>query len=258
MKKAAISILLLAALVALGAIPLAAQQAAPTVSRSFWIKPKPGMEQQFEQGAKAHLDWHRQQKDTWTYNSYQYETGERLGQFVVVTGGHKWEDFDGRASMDAADLADFRAKVGPYIDSSASLFSIERTEVSRPLPGTTPAALVHVLIFELKPGTDADFNYCIRKFHEGIGKTNWPTNYSWLQRMAGAEVPTYVLVLPHKDWASFNPLSKTFAQMLDEAYGQQEARELLEKFSKTIREETSQILRHRPDLSYQAPAAAGR
>ncbi len=251
------SIFFLAVLLVLAAAPLAAQQM-PTVTRSYLVKPKAGMDEQFEQSFKTHLDWHRKQKDTWTYNTYQFESGERFGQYVVVTGGHKWEDFDAREAMAAADAADVRVTIAPHIESTQSLFSTELPEVSRPLPGNTPTPLILVLYFYLKPGAGRDFNYCIRKFHEAIGKTNWPTNYFWLEREAGASTPSYVLVLPQKNWAAMNPMAKSFVQMLEEAYGRQEAQELLEKFSKTIREESAQILRHRPDLSYQAPAAAGR
>lgn len=251
-------VFLLAALLVLAALPLAAQQDQANVSRAFWVKPKPGMAQEFEKAAKAHLDWHRQQKDTWTWTTLQFETGERLGQFIVVTQGHRWEEFDARAEFDKADVENWAATVGPHVESTSSVFSVARLDVSRPLADPTPPAMTLAIYFHVKPGTDADFNYCMRKFHEAIGKTNWPGNYTWLQRVAGTDVPQYVLVLPRKNWAAFKPGEKRFDQMLEEAFGAQEARELLEKFGATVRYETAEILRHRPDLSYQAPAAAGR
>ena len=235
-------------------LPAATQPPAPSVGRSFWVKPKPGMEQQFEEAVKKHIAWHRQQKDTWSYTAYQVEAGEDLSQYVVVTSGHRWEDFDGRTAFDAADEADYLANVAPYAQSIGSIFSIFRAEVSRPLPGGEIAPLSVAIRTHLNPGTTGDFTYAVRKFHEAIGKTNWPVNYVWLERVSGSEVPTFVLLLPRKNWAAFNPLEKPLAAVLEEAYGRQEAEALLSKYYKTIHCQTSIILRHRPDLSY-VPAA---
>ncbi len=93
------------------ALPVLAQDEPGNLSRAFFVKPKPGMEQQFEAAYKQHIAWHRQQSDTWAWHTWQYETGDRFGQYAVWTAGHHWEDFDAHAEFSAADTADYMANV---------------------------------------------------------------------------------------------------------------------------------------------------
>jgi len=37
-----------------------------------------GMAQQYEEGRERHMDWHRKQGDTWTWDTWQVETGQRV------------------------------------------------------------------------------------------------------------------------------------------------------------------------------------
>jgi hypothetical protein len=76
-KLAVLSVLFL--VFALG-IPAVGQQDPGSISRLFLVKAKPGMEQQFEEGYKKHIAWHREQKDSWTWDTWVYETGEAFGQ----------------------------------------------------------------------------------------------------------------------------------------------------------------------------------
>jgi hypothetical protein len=66
----------------------------------------------------------------------------------------------------------------------------------------------------------------------------------------GGELGNYTLVRPHKNWADFKDPEKSFEAMLEEVYGRVEAEKLLKVLTKTVRSETSQILKFRPDLSY--------
>jgi hypothetical protein len=109
---------------------------------------------------------------------------------------------------------------------------------------------VEVLTFRLRYGASREFNYAIKKINEAINKSDWPVHYAWLTTVSGGEIGTYTLVLPHKNWADFKDPDKPFPAMLEEVYGRVEAGKLLKVLTKTVRSESSQILRFRPDLSY--------
>jgi hypothetical protein len=51
------------------------------------------MGQQYEVG-KKHMQFHRNQKDTWTWNTFAVETGDNAGMYVTSSCGHAWKDFD--------------------------------------------------------------------------------------------------------------------------------------------------------------------
>ena len=236
--------------VLLVALPVLAQDEPGTLARGFFLTVKPGMTQQFEEAYKQHIAWHRQQNDTWEWHTWQYETGAQLGQYLVRTPGHHWEDFDAQAEFGAADSAHFFAGAGQYVSSARSGFSRSLPKVSRWPEGDAIPAFVEVLTFRLRYGSAREFNYAIKKINEAINKSDWPIHYGWETTVSGGELGTYILVLPHKNWADFKEPDKSFPAMLEEVYGRVEAGKVLKALTKSVLSESSQILRFRPDLSY--------
>jgi len=235
----------------LAALPLAAQQKSDNVARVTAWKIKPGMVQQFEQGLKRHNEFHHKQQDKSAFYTFQVISGEGTGIYLRVAVGRNWEDFDAEEKTAAADAADSATNVLPYIEGGITRYYVFLPDVSRPTAGDEPSALASVLTFHLKIGQTEDFLYSIRKIHEAIGKTNWPVNYEWYTLVNGGEGPTFVLVLPRKNWADFKEPAKSFDKMLDEAFGHHEAELLLKHLDSTIHSEGSEIVRYRPDLSYR-------
>ena len=67
-------------------------QNANNVCRIYFSMPKPGMSQQYEAGRKKHMQFHRAQKDTWTWSTFAVETGDNAGMYVTSSCGHGWKD----------------------------------------------------------------------------------------------------------------------------------------------------------------------
>ena len=82
-------------------------------ARMVVLEPRDGQERNFEEGYQRHLEWHRQQKDSWTWLGWSFVLGPRLGQFMDGTFGHPAGDFD-KAVDPAADAADNSRTVVPY------------------------------------------------------------------------------------------------------------------------------------------------
>ncbi len=242
------------ALLSFFALPLVAQDQPGTVAQVFYVKPKMGIRQQFEQAGKRHIDWHRQQKDTWTWSVFECVAGERLGWRVAATVGHHWKDFDDKAKFAAADAADYEANLAAFVESRSGAFYVYLPEISRPLAGETPAPFSETLWFHLNIGAEAEFLHAERKVHEAIEKTNWGVPHTWWELASGGEHPTYVLILQRKNWAESEPPELTFEAMLEKAFGRQEAEVLMNVFKNTIHCVKSEIWAYRPDLSY-IPAA---
>ncbi len=238
--------------VCLLALPLLAQEKPGTVGVVFRVKPKAGMRQQFEQANKRHMDWHRQQKDTWAVNVWEIISGEDVGQYGYGTGGHHWKDYDSHAKFDEADVADYLANVAQYVELVGVTYSIGHPELSRPMEGEAP--LAEVVRYHLNMGGESDFLMAVRKVHEAIQKSNYPMYYYVRELYNGGEHPTYIFVFPHKNWADFEPPEQTFLAMLEKAYGRDEAESILKLFDKSVHCVRSHIIASRPDLSYSPPA----
>jgi len=230
------------------ALPVATQEEEGTIALVALYKVKAGMQKEFEEGRKRHVEFHKQANDTDTWIAWQVVSGENTGAYGVGSFGHKWEDFDTPTVDDAADEADRAKNIAPYIDSVTVHYWARLSKVSR--PAEAPAKMSVIILFDVHYSKAEEFNYLIGKFHKAIEKTKWPAHYDWYALVNGGEQPTYALVLPRENWAAFKPLEKPFDKMLEEAYGRQEASALLDKWGKVIKGSRSHINLSRPDLSY--------
>ena len=201
-------------------------QNANNVCRVYFSMPKPGMGQQYEAGRKKHMQFHRDQKDTWTWNTFFIETGDNAGTYVTSSCGHAWKDFDEwEARMGKADTADGATNMSPHVQNGRNGFYVYRSDMSL-APANQPAApMTAVTIFVLHPGAGPDFIAAIKKVNDALGKqADWPKTSGWLQLVNGGEGPTFVLLNSRKNWADFAPLPKTLADVLNDSLRERSGR----------------------------------
>jgi hypothetical protein len=251
LKSAALGILF--ALVPV--FPVLAQPA--TVAQIVIQQPKPGMNKQYEAGRKKHMAWHKSQKDTWSWATWEVVSGDNTGTYVVGTFQHAWKEFDGREKFEQADMADMATSVGPSVATTVVRYYVERTDLSFS-PSTaaaSPAPLISVSGYLLKPESVNDFIDAVKKVNEGIKKTNYPQAgpSHWYQLVNGGEGPLFVLVSDRANWAGFQSNEKTLDAMMEEAYGKEQGAAILASLRKTFRTVRSAAYQYRPDLSYLAP-----
>ncbi len=84
-----------------------------TISQSFLLRVRLANVAQFEEAYLRHVEWHRQQSDTWTWDMWSTVTGD-LGTYIVITDGHTWADFDAPPFDPVADGADAMAQFGSW------------------------------------------------------------------------------------------------------------------------------------------------
>ncbi len=232
------------------ALPAAGQMQPGTVARIYVNKVRPGAQQQYEQGRKKHMAWHRSQNDAWAWQTWEVMTGENAGSYVVGTFNHNWKDFDGREQFEDADATDAAANMGSSEASSTLSYYALRPELSLSPgnEGTTP--YVTVLHFFVKPEALNDFTQAIKKISEGIRKTNYPAVPSrWYSLANGGIGPEFALVQDRKNYAEMQPPEKTLDAMMQEAFGDEGAT-ILKSLRSGYRSTYSELLRYRPDLSY--------
>ena len=244
---------ILAAVFALSMAGVAGGQAAkPTVGQYFVSKPKAGNVQAFEAGRIKHMAFHKNANDAFTWLTWQFMSGPELGSYFIGTGGHAWKDFDGRDKFEAEDSADVAVNVGPFTESTRNAFWVYRPELSLSEEGTEPAKFLAVLEFLVKPEGVPSFNEAIMKINEGLKKTNNVTTRSrWSALASGDDGPRFALVQERNSWAEFEAGPKSLPQMLEEAFGKDEAANLMKKVSNSYWHYKSYILQYRADMSYR-------
>ena len=72
------------------ALVRAASGQSGNVARIVVWQIKPGMDRDFEEGYKRHLQWHRDNHDTWTWRGWILGSGDRVDYFVDGTFFHAW------------------------------------------------------------------------------------------------------------------------------------------------------------------------
>ena len=119
MRKAVV--VCLALFVALAVPGTFGQDKSVNVGWVYATTPKPGMTKQLEEGRKRHMDFHRKQNDTWTWQVWQIETGESTGSYFSTSFGHSWQDLDAwEQKMGTADTADGAVNLSPYAASTTA------------------------------------------------------------------------------------------------------------------------------------------
>jgi len=230
------------------------QQNANNYCRIYFVTPKAGQTQQYEAGRKKHAQFHRNQKDTFTYQAFSIDTGDRAGSYVYSTCGHALKDLDEwEARMGKADAADAAMTMDPYTQSGSNGVYLYRADMSLGSLSGTPPPLTLVTVYQLHPGTAQDFIAAIKQVNDALSKQpDWPKTSGWVQLVNGGEGPTFVLINGRKGWADFASTPKSVADVLTEAYGKEQA----DAIQKTIRDCTAHLYTeastYRADLSYIA------
>lgn len=249
MRKVAGFLVVLGLLVVLGAPVALAQQQPGPIAVVYFGQAKPGATAQLEEAMKQHFAWHRQQGDRWTWTTFQFASGERLGQYVIRSGNHNWADFDDAAGFLARDEADATQRLAPHLASLSRVFTRSLFQISNWSPAEPPP-MIAITEFRLKPGSDTEFLSVVGRIHEGLAKGNYAGKYAWSVRMLGDEGNVYVLASPRANWAAMEPSGPSFLEVLVRVYGPAEAQSLLNRFYSTVRSSRTDLVRYRADLSY--------
>jgi hypothetical protein len=257
MRKVCVFLSLVALAVAV-AVPAGAQTNSKNIARIYNIKAKPGEAQQLEAGMKKMGAWGHQQNLQPPY-IWSVISGERVGEYVLGWFGHDWADFDEmQARGEKAGVDKMIAEnLVPYTESVKISFYSFLPRLSSPItPGQPPMPMSEVMFFTLKPGGMEPVMDAIKQVNAAIAKTHWKGNgpAGWYALMDGSEGPQLVLSIGHENWAGMQAPSPSLDEMLEQAYGKAGAHALEHEFNSHVRGEYSEIIRYRPDLSYNPSA----
>jgi hypothetical protein len=238
-------------LVFLSAVSVAAQEQAAVVGAMELQTPKNGMTKQYEDGRKQKAAWHKQQNDTAPLFVWELRSGEHTGSYVVGRFG-SWADLDKPSVPEAADLEEYNKAISPYVQSMTAVYYAAMPKVSNAANMNGPSKLAEVITFLVRPGHADDFRSGIERVTEGAKKTQWPVNYEWYALASGGRAGTFLLVIPHASWADFadKPGTKSFQEMLKDAFGQAEADSIVKRLDSAIESEMTEAIEFRADLSY--------
>ncbi len=229
-----------------------AQQNPGTIAALEFQKPKSNMVKQYEDGRKQKAAWHKQQNDSQPLMVWETLSGDNTGTYIVGRLGQHWADFDKPSVPEEADLDEYTKAIGAYVESLTSRYYAYMPKISNPTGTNMPSKYSEIITFHVRYGKGADFQSAISRVYDASQKTKWPVKYEWYELANGGSTGTFVLVLPHDNWADFEdkPDVKPFRDMLKDAFGQAEADSVVNRIDSSVQSETSEIIQFRPELSY--------
>ena len=233
-------------------VSMLAQAQPGTVAALEFQKPKNGMVTQYEAGRKQKAAWHKQQNDPQPLLVWETLSGDNTGTYIVGRLGQHWADFDKPPISDQADLEEYQKVVGSSVESLVSRYYELMPKISNGENSGGPSKFAEIITFHVRYGKGSDFRSAVSRIYDATKKTNWPVHYEWYTLASGGNTGTFVLVLPHANWADFEdkPDVKPFRDMIKEAFGQAEADSIVDRIDASVMSETSEIIQFRPDLSY--------
>ena len=194
------------------------------------LRPHDGDTVDFEAGYIRHLEWHRQNKDTWTWYGWTVWAGERQRWLVYATFGHSAAAMDNPVSP-ADDEKDNIVNVTPHGHFAGSALYEFLPALSRGTGEPQPTARVEMTTVDLVPGAEQSFEAVLGAEQSGLqGET------LWYRMIAGGPAPRYVRLRPRANLSA-----------ILEGKGEQV---LPEKANASIARMTVEILNLRPAMSY--------
>jgi hypothetical protein len=204
------------------------------VARLVVWQPKPGMARDFEEGYKRHLDWHRRNRDPWTWHGWMISSGDRGGFFMDGTFSHRWTDLDSPVQP-AADSADNDLNTVPYGDvRTNATYEAVLGEVT---PQLLTAPILTLYHFNLVPGATAEFESLMATELRKPGATR----HALLRPANGAA--EYVLLVPADKPSDFGVQSEFVRRALENVRQKSRANPVIAGFR-------TESARYRADLSY--------
>jgi hypothetical protein len=177
-----------------GALLVATQLLAQTekgpYARIAILRPHDGDTVDFEAGYIRHLEWHRQNKDTWTWYGWTIWAGERQRWFVYATFGHTAASLDSPVSP-AEDERDNISNVTPHAQYLGNALYEFLSGLSRGTGEPQPTARLELTTVDVMPGSERAFEAAL-----GAEQSKLQDETLWYRMIAGGTSPRYVRLRP--------------------------------------------------------------
>jgi len=243
-------------LLSLLTVPAQAQNETNLI-QTVTIRVKPGMNQQFEEAARAVANAARESGSTNVWRTAQSVSGEPV--YTVNRVFSDWEDFgtpDAPALVEVYGAEEARRIGGLFRDSVASTTSAfynGRADLSHPPTGLDgPAAAVVMNYLTINQGMMDAYIEFAGKMHEASMAVEPRAFFVVALPDFGADTVVTTVILP--SWGDLDNDLTPLPQRLFRHFGQEEGGRILAQAGEIFGNAEAVVHRTRPDLSYTGPA----
>ncbi|CAN5189654.1 hypothetical protein BH24PSE2_BH24PSE2_24190 [soil metagenome] len=219
-----------------------------TYARMYRIDYVPGKGAEFMEAFDAHVQWRRDNGETWDWMTFRPVTGDQLNSIYVRSGEHTLAEMDDYEQFAAKANEHWDSTVDPLVESYASWITQEDPELSS-WPDDLRPNLIQAYTYRMKPGGQQQFDAALKKIHEGLVKVNWGESYSIDRVVSGSDGNEVSIVFPFESYADMAEPDKSFMAALSEAWGEKEAGKLIKQISDSYASMDEVLVRFDPEHS---------
>ena len=254
-RKAVVhAIRVLSLLILLAPVFATAQETPPPLAEMWVLTPKPEQGDELRAALKEHMAFRAEHGDPRAWQAYTPVLGDELSRVAVRYCCFHWADADSyrQWSLGAKEIGEhFDANVAPHVAGAAHYLETMDWANSHWNADGGPYRLFAVTEWDIKPGHNAELSAAVDKMSQIAIEQGWATDsrsWLWASRVGGS--PQLSIVIPHRDYASFEQGEDSFFRFLSDKLGSEEkAAEVFRQFGNATTESEFQIWLHRDDLS---------
>ena len=236
-----------------GALGLAlGMTASPAVAQEethmsvYAVSPRPGHAVAFEEALRGHAHWARQQGSGPGWKVFAVTAGKRVGNYLVMSGDHSWEDLDANRELAAEAAARWRANVSGHVASVNGGIYRFMADYSR-FPDdvdTYPMAIVSV--FSMRPTSARTYMRNLRKVTDALKTRESAPPALWYQQVAGGEQGTFLNIRPFRKWHEWP--NEASSRAMANAMDPEEIAAIVAELAMVILREETMVVVLRPEL----------
>ena len=205
-----------------------------------------GTQADLADGYREHLEWHSKRDDPLLWYGWFVVEGERLGEFVDGAFDLTGADFDARLDP-SGDAADAAATFSPFATAQYRRVYRLRADLgtSTFLEDKTPAPLMQVVYYSVKPGMQPEFEAAAKTVSDRAGNFA----FTIYELLSGGQLPLYVMVIPMQGFSGFDGGAASLETVATQAMSGTALRETMRKISSAAVSSRAEVWQYRADLS---------
>lgn len=217
----------------------------------FGYVPADGMNAEFEEGYRRHLDWHRDHDDPLTWLGWSIVAGTRMGMFVDGTFVDDLAEIDRRIEP-SGDRADFTVNVDPFARPAFREVYRLRDDLGASFrsSGKQTSRMLSVAVVTVGTGTEREFESVLREIRESRPRDEVGGAPVWYELVAGGLKSRYIRILEIDSWAQLEA-DRPLHDRIDVRIDIDRREDLLDRLSGSVRSIDSELWLFRPDLTYR-------
>ena len=188
----------------------------------LFVTPKMGKTASYERTWKAHHAKYHAKDDG--RQVYEVLSGDRAGDFILVSGPTSYADMDKERPTDAAHDADYANTIIPFVEKNSGAYTYRWVDTLS-YNGNVKAEKYVTTVYNLKQGKSADLVAEIKRALKINEIIKSPSSYNTYVKLWAGSRPQYVIITNLKDGfkqldLSYTPATTAFRDAYIKEYGQ--------------------------------------